>query len=62
TEQGIITINTADHQRPGTCGLPVSYATVEVHDDEERPVPQGTPGEIVVRPEQAGILFRGYHG
>jgi crotonobetaine/carnitine-CoA ligase len=62
TEQGIITINTADHQRPGTCGMPVSYATVEVHDEEDRPLPPGAQGEIVVRPEQAGILFRGYHG
>ena len=62
TEQGIMTINTADHQRPGTCGRPVAYAEVEVHDDDDRPLPPGMPGEIVVRPRQAGILFRGYHG
>jgi crotonobetaine/carnitine-CoA ligase len=35
---------------------------VEIHDDRDLPVEPGTDGEIVIRPEQPGILFRGYDG
>ena len=62
TEQGIVTINTTDHQVPGTCGKAVSYAQVEIHDDMGRALGTGEDGEIVVRPREPGILFRRYDG
>jgi crotonobetaine/carnitine-CoA ligase len=62
TEQGIVSINTRNRETLGTCGPPVSYATVEIHDEDDIPVAAGSAGEVVVRPEEEGILFRGYHG
>jgi len=43
--------------RPGSAGLPVEQHTVAVVDDEDRPVAQGTAGEIVVR---GPMVFNGY--
>jgi crotonobetaine/carnitine-CoA ligase len=62
TEQGIVSINTRHHETLGTCGPPVSFASVEIHDEQDLPLPNGSPGEIVVRPEEEGIFFRGYYG
>lgn len=46
--------------KPGKLGKAVSWAEVEVHDDEGERTPNGEPGEIVVRPRQEDTLFRGY--
>lgn len=43
--------------RPGSAGLPVEQHTVAIVDDDDRPVPQGTAGEIVVR---GPMVFNGY--
>ncbi|MBX3601265.1 MAG: AMP-binding protein [Rubrivivax sp.] len=43
--------------RPGSAGLPVAQHTVAIVDDEDRPVPQGMAGEIVVR---GPMVFNGY--
>ncbi|MEV0686893.1 long-chain fatty acid--CoA ligase [Nocardia sp. NPDC050378] len=45
------TINDAAHMRSkiGSVGRPVAHVQVAVVDDENRPVPAGTSGEIVVR-------------
>jgi len=43
--------------RPGSAGLPVDGHVVAIVDDEDRPVPTGTTGEIVVR---GPMVFRGY--
>lgn len=60
TEQGIATMTRADARRAGTCGTVVDDIELEIHDEIDRPVPAGTPGEIVVRPSRPGIFFSGY--
>lgn len=55
TSGSISTSRYAD--RPGSAGLPVEQHTVAIVDDEDRPVPQGTIGEIVVR---GPMVFNGY--
>ncbi len=45
--------------RPGAAGKPVPVSQVKVVDDDEREVPVGTPGEIVVR---GPLVFQGYWG
>ncbi len=57
---GWVTGNSATHYRLGSCGRPRPDVEVEVFDDEDRPVPPGTPGEIVVRPRQPFTLLLGY--
>lgn len=44
-------------ERPGSAGLPVEQHTVAIVDDEDRPVPNGSTGEIVVR---GPMVFKGY--
>jgi acyl-CoA synthetase (AMP-forming)/AMP-acid ligase II len=43
--------------RPGSAGRPLPLCAVAVVDDEDRPVPTGEPGEIVVR---GPVVFGGY--
>ncbi len=43
--------------RPGSAGLPVEQHSVAIVDEEDRPVPQGVAGEIVVR---GAMVFNGY--
>ncbi len=45
--------------KPGASGKPVPTSQVRVVDDYDRPVPVGTPGEIVVR---GPLVFQGYFG
>jgi len=33
------------------CGMPLPFAELQIWDEDERPVPAGTPGEIVARTE-----------
>jgi crotonobetaine/carnitine-CoA ligase len=49
-----------DDIKPGKLGKAVSWAEVEVQDEDGRTSPDGEPGEIVVRPKQEDTLFRGY--
>lgn len=44
----------------GSVGKPVPWLRVEILDDEGRPVPAGTAGEIVVHPRRDGAVFAGY--
>jgi long-chain acyl-CoA synthetase len=51
------TFNPADgRRRAGSCGLPIGNE-MKVFDEEDREVPDGTPGEIVMRGEN---VFKGY--
>lgn len=59
---GWVTGNSAAHYRFGSCGRPRPDVEVEVFDDEDRPVPPGTSGEIVVRPKEPYTLLLGYWG
>jgi long-chain acyl-CoA synthetase len=45
--------------KPGASGRPVPAAQVGLVDDDDREVPVGTPGEIVVR---GPLVFQGYFG
>ncbi|CAN5256955.1 ATP-dependent acyl-CoA ligase [soil metagenome] len=47
-------------RRPGTSGRPVLDLEVVIMDDEDNPVPQGTAGEVCVRPKQKNAIFAGY--
>lgn len=62
TEAGTVTMNTVDSFRIGSCGRPVPYYDVRIHDKHDRPLPPGEVGEIVVRPKEPYALFEGYHG
>jgi fatty-acyl-CoA synthase len=44
---------------PGTVGWPAPFVSIRLVDDEERPVPDGTPGELLLRAPQ---MFAGYFG
>ena len=61
TEGGTITMNTVDSFRIGSCGRPVPYYDVRIHDEHDHPLPPGEVGEIVVRPREPHALFEGYH-
>jgi crotonobetaine/carnitine-CoA ligase len=41
-------------------GKPVAHLEVAILDEEDRPVPEGSAGEICVRPRQPGLMFCGY--
>ena len=60
TECGIVTYNTVDEMRLGSCGRAAPYYEVEIHDEMGRRCPPGTPGEIVVRPREPFIMFTEY--
>jgi len=42
----LISTNPAGRERPGSVGLPVPGCTVEILDDQDRPLPAGEPGEV----------------
>jgi acyl-CoA synthetase (AMP-forming)/AMP-acid ligase II len=56
----IATYNTPEDRRIGSSGRPVSYAEVEILDDDDWPVPTGESGEIVVRPTRPNTMLQGY--
>ncbi len=43
--------------RPGSAGLPYCNVQLAVHDDDDKPLPPGTPGEIVTR---GPTVMKGY--
>jgi crotonobetaine/carnitine-CoA ligase len=47
--------------RPGSMGKPHGYFDVRLFDAIDRPVPQGSVGEIVLRPRQPHTIFEGYY-
>jgi len=63
TECGCTTLmNPPDAVRVGSIGTPLGFVEAAVVDDEDRPVPPGTRGELIVRPRQPFSMFLGYHG
>ncbi len=62
TELGIVTRNTVDEVKVGSCGNAAPYFEVAIHDQDDRPCPPGEPGEIVVRPREPSVMFSHYHG
>ncbi len=62
TECGCTTLmNPPDRIRVGSVGTPLGFVEAEVVDDQDRPVPVGTRGELVVRPRSPYAMFLGYH-
>ena len=61
TELGTVTNNPSETFRIGSCGIAAPYYEVEIHDEEDLPCPPGVAGEIVVRPKEPGIMFKGYY-
>lgn len=45
---------------PGSSGRVNDDFDVRIFDDDDREVPHGTSGEIVIRPRRAHIMFEGY--
>lgn len=54
----VVTLNTPDGRKPGTIGKPVPGVEVAIWDDENRVLPAGEVGEIMVRGRN---VMQGYH-
>ena len=63
TECGCTTLmNPPDAIRVGSVGTPLGFVEADVVDDDDRPVPPDTRGELVVRPRAPFTMFSGYLG
>jgi crotonobetaine/carnitine-CoA ligase len=61
TESCIVTTHPLDQPAPpGSSGRLNDSFDVRIFDDEDREVPAGTAGEIVVRPRRPHVMFEGY--
>ncbi len=61
TECGCTTLmNPPDAIRVGSVGTPLGFVEADVVDDDDRPVPPDTRGELVVRPTRPFTMFSGY--
>ncbi|HYB77830.1 MAG TPA: AMP-binding protein, partial [Thermoplasmata archaeon] len=54
------TMNPPNAIRVGSIGTPLGFVEADVVDDEDRPVPPNTRGELVVRPKAPYTMFSGY--
>lgn len=61
TEVGTVIANRPAERRFGSCGQAVPAFEVEIHADDGRPLPPGTPGEIVVRPRGPHMIIEEYY-
>jgi carnitine-CoA ligase len=62
TELGDVAVTALDELRPGAAGRVVADYDVRVVDEDMRPVPEGEPGELLVRPQRDGLAFHEYVG
>jgi crotonobetaine/carnitine-CoA ligase len=62
TETNIVLANTLDDVRPGTIGRVVAGYEARVVDEDDAEVPDGTPGELVVRHSEPFSFATGYFG
>ncbi|MFY9717951.1 MAG: AMP-binding protein [Thermoplasmata archaeon] len=61
TECGCTTLmNPPEAVRVGSVGLPLGFVDAQVVDEDDRPVPTGARGELVVRPTAPNTMFLGY--
>jgi carnitine-CoA ligase len=62
TECNPITLSPLDAHGavPGLLGEPAPWIDLRLVDDAEDPVPDGEPGEIVIRPREPLVMFDGY--
>lgn len=61
TEATIVTWGNDEDAVPGSVGRVFPGYQVEIHDDEDVPLPQGAVGEICVRPSGPYTMFSGYY-
>ncbi|WP_336328607.1 AMP-binding protein [Halovenus sp. HT40] len=54
-------VNPPEAPRSGSIGKSLSYTEIEIVDEEDRPLPPGEEGEIVVRPTKPNSFMLGYH-
>jgi crotonobetaine/carnitine-CoA ligase len=63
TECGCTTLmNPPDAIRVGSVGTPLGFIEARVVDDDDREVPDGERGELVVRPREPFTMFLEYYG
>ena len=62
TETSCITISELNPEKIGSMGTPRTGIAVRIVDEHDRDVPEGEPGEIVVRAELPWVLNDGYVG
>jgi len=62
TELGACLENRPGDRRIGSCGRPSPHYEVEIHDEDDNPVPPGVEGEIVVRPREPHVMVEEYFG
>ena len=62
TELGVCLENRPGDRRIGSCGRPSPHYEVEIHDEDDNPVPPGVEGEIVVRPREPHVMVEEYFG
>jgi crotonobetaine/carnitine-CoA ligase len=62
TECNPITLNPLDAHgsTAGYLGEPAPWLDLKLVDDDEKAVPDGEPGEIVIRPREPMVMFDGY--
>ncbi len=56
TDAGWVVVPQWDH--PG--GIVLPHFDLEIHDDNDEPLPAGKPGHVVVRPREPGVMADGY--
>jgi crotonobetaine/carnitine-CoA ligase len=60
TELGTASGYRAADVTPGNMGPPFRHLEIEIHDEDDVPVPPDAPGEICARPAEAFAIFQGY--
>ena len=61
TEAAVVTsLPGGEYAAPGSSGKRIPDFDVRIFDDEDREVPAGVSGEIVIRPLKPNIMFQGY--
>ena len=61
TEQNVVTYNTFEQRKPGSCGKVWPGFEVKVFDEEDRELPPGEIGEIVTRTTESYTMCLGYY-
>ncbi len=62
SDMGVPFLNRPGARKPGTCGRLQPNFQVKLVDDSGRQVPDGTPGELLVRPDIPHYVMLGYIG
>jgi carnitine-CoA ligase len=63
TDGGMPCYESVDGDEPhGSCGIPRHPYEVRIFDADDDEVPRGEIGEIVIRPQEAHVIMKGYWG